>query len=204
MTERGHDVRLVVLDLETTGLDPSHNRILELAAVIVEHDLTIRKGDGIQHSYHAVIRPNHTPVEKLITDANARVFHEESGLLAEIRNPLRASSLVATVSEVEGEVIAWLQANDFAPGTAMLAGNSVHFDRTFIQRWMPDLDLFLHYRMVDVSAMREAYRRWVDPEFPKKWKERWGPPAHRAMSDIENSINELRFFESSMMMGRMP
>lgn len=198
MKERPHDDRLVLLDLETTGIDAASNRILEVAAMIVSVDL-----QPIAQA-HAVIRPNTSKLEELFPDPSIWEMHEATGLLAEIRNPLRADCRVQSLSEAEGDLIDWLVGHGFGPRTAVLAGNSVHFDRTFIIRWMPDLDRFLHYRMVDVSAMREAYRRWIDPEFPTKWKERWGSAKHRASEDIINSLNELRFFRSAMGVGSWP
>lgn len=203
MTKRGHDERIVILDLETSGLNPEVDRVLEVGAIVVERDLSVRIVDGVPHAFQYVVR-QHAPLIQFAT-REAYDMHVASGLAEDLKGPTWCDFPVRWLGEVEDDLIGWLQAtHGFLPGTAVIAGNSIHQDRAFIRRWMPDLDKFLHYRMIDCSAMREAYRRWVDPDFPENWKRRWGEARHRTIPDCENSLNELRFFRSATIPAAMP
>lgn len=168
---------LVWIDLEMTGLDPDRDRILEIAVVLSDGQLEV-----VEEGPDLVL---HQPDEVLATmdEWNTR-HHGDSGLTAAVR----ASAL--DVSAAEEEVLGWLRAR-CEPGTAPLAGNSIHQDRAFLRRWMPRLEAFVHYRNVDVSTLKELLRRWQPAALA-------GAPtkagAHRALDDIRESILELAHY----------
>jgi oligoribonuclease len=179
---------LVWMDLEMTGLDPQRERIIELAVLITDGDLTL-----IAEGPELVI---HQPDEVLaaMDDWNTR-HHNASGLVAKVR----ASTV--TEAEAEAAVVGFINAHVPPREKPPLSGNSIHQDRRFIRRYLPALDARLHYRMVDVSTIKELGRRW----YPEVHARR--PPkneSHRALDDIRESINELRFYREHMFRPRGP
>jgi oligoribonuclease len=176
----GSDV-LVWLDMEMTGLDPNKERIIELAAIITDGQLA-ELGAGPD----VVI---HQPDEVLAAmDDWNRKHHTASGLVE------RVKASTVTDGEAEDQLLAFVQAHVPSPkDRPVLAGNSIHQDRRFIRRYMPRLDARLHYRMVDVSTIKELARRWFPQVIAKQ------PPkkdTHRALDDIRESIEELRFYRA--------
>jgi len=169
---------LVWIDCEMTGLDLGSDRLIEIAALVTDADLNVL-GDGVD----VVIHADDAALNGMV-DVVARM-HRSSGLTEEVR----ASTIdVATAEELVLDYI-----REFVPQakTAPLAGNSIATDRGFLARDMPALDDYLHYRMIDVSSIKELCRRW----YPKIY---FGQPekglAHRALADIEESIHELRYY----------
>jgi len=169
---------LVWIDCEMTGLDLGSDRLIEIAALVTDADLNVL-GDGVD----VVIHADDAALNGMV-DVVARM-HRSSGLTEEVR----ASTIdVATAEELVLDYI-----REFVPQakTAPLAGNSIATDRGFLARDMPALDDYLHYRMIDVSSIKELCRRW----YPKIY---FGQPekglAHRALADIEESIRELRYY----------
>jgi len=161
-----------------TGLDLGSDRLIEIAALVTDADLNVL-GDGVD----VVIHTDDAALNGMV-DVVARM-HRSSGLTEEVR----ASTIdVATAEELVLDYI-----REFVPQakTAPLAGNSIATDRGFLARDMPALDDYLHYRMIDVSSIKELCRRW----YPKIY---YGQPekglAHRALADIEESIRELRYY----------
>jgi len=168
--------RLVWVDLEMTGLDPDKCTIVEIATIVTDQDLgVIAEGPSL------VIRP---PDEALATMSDfVRELHRRSGLLDRIQ----ASTV--TLADAERETMAFLERN-VEKGTSPLCGNSVWKDRQFLERYMPDVMAFLHYRIIDVSTVKELVRRWYPPPFhPPKKRE-----VHRALDDIRESIAELSWY----------
>jgi oligoribonuclease len=169
---------LVWMDLEMTGLDPEKERIIEVAIIVTAGDLTI-----VAEGPDLVI---HQPEEILAAmDDWNRTHHGQSGLTDRVR----ASTV--TDATAERDILSFLDAHVPTTSRPVLAGNSIHQDRRFIRRYFPTLDRRLHYRMVDVSTVKELARRW----YPGIMEAR---PAknetHRALDDVRESIEELRFY----------
>jgi oligoribonuclease len=174
--------RLVWIDCEMTGLDASSDVLLEVACLVTDSDLNI-VGEGIDLVLAA-------PDELL--DAMVPVVHEmhaASGLTEAVR----ASTL--TVEDAERQVLDHLRA--LAPDSrrAPLCGNSIATDRSFLARYMPKLDGHLHYRMIDVSSVKELARRWYPRAYYSAPVKRGG---HRALADIRESIEELRYYRKAV------
>jgi oligoribonuclease len=170
---------LVWIDMEMSGLDPSTCRILEIATIITDGRLEIlaEGPDLVVHQPDAVLDA---------MDEWCTRHHGESGLTAQVR----ASSV--SEAEAEHQTLEFL-ARSTQAGASPLCGNSVHQDRRFIARYMPNLDAFLHYRLVDVSTLKELQRRWY-PELKAPPKHE----THRALDDIRESIEELRFYRAAL------
>ena len=173
--------RIVWADLEMTGLVPERERIIEIAMLITDGELNV-----VAEGPNLVV---HQPEERLaaMDDWNTK-HHGQSGLTARVRE--------STVSEADAEaqVLAFLQAH-CDPRSAPLAGNSIHQDRRFIALYMPSVDSFLHYRMIDVSTVKELAQRWFPEDYSKRPPKRG---SHRAIDDILESIEELRYYRSSV------
>lgn len=170
--------RLVWIDCEMTGLDLKNDALIEIAALVTDADLNVL-GEGVDLVIHAddEALANMPPV--------VVQMHTASGLT----DAVRASTV--TLAEAEKQVLAYVKEFAPQPGSALLAGNSIATDRGFISRDMPALDGHLHYRMIDVSTVKELCRRW----FPAIYSSQ--PPkgmAHRALADIRESITELAYY----------
>jgi oligoribonuclease len=165
---------LVWIDLEMTGLDPVENVIIEIATIVTDADLeVVAEGPVI-----AVSQPE-TELAKM-DDWNQR-HHGASGLVDRVR-----ASTVDT-AEAERRTLAFLREH-VAENASPLCGNSVHQDRRFLDRYMPGLEAFLHYRIVDVSTVKELARRWRPAALEGFAK----TGSHQALEDIRESIAELR------------
>lgn len=173
--------RLVWIDCEMTGLDLQRDALIEVAALVTDFELNVL-GDGVD----LVIRP---PAEALaqINDV-VRQMHTESGLL----DLLQAG---CTLEDAEAQVLDYLNAYIDEGSRPPLAGNTVATDRAFLARDMAKLDALLHYRIVDVSSIKELVRRW----YPRVY---FASPAkagnHRALADIRESIEELRYYRAAV------
>ena len=172
---------IVWVDCEMTGLDVKIDELCEIAVVITDEELN-EVDEGLQ----IVIKPS----EAALTNMGDFVtqMHTESGLLAELSNGV-------SVAEAEEKVLSYLSVH-LASKQAPLAGNSIGTDRMFLNKYMPKLDGFLHYRNIDVSSIKELTRRWyprVYFQLPKK------NGNHRALADIRESIKELRYYRSTVL-----
>src|SRR5688572_2057225 len=177
----GSDV-LVWLDMEMSGLDPTKERIIEIATILTDGNLTeIAVGpDLVIHQDDAVLAA---------MDEWNRTHHKASGLTE------RVKTSTVTDGDAEAQTLAFLSQHVGAKDRPVLAGNSIHQDRRFIRRYMPKLDLRLHYRMVDVSTIKELARRWF-PQVIAKQKAK--KETHRALDDIRESIDELRYYKQHL------
>lgn len=163
-----------------TGLSLDSDALIEIAVLVTDAELTVL-GDGVD----VVIAT--TPEKLTAMRDEVRTMHTESGLLEKIPQGV-------SLSTAEDRVLEYLQAHTVA-GKSPLAGNSVGMDRNFIARDMPRLNEYLHYRTIDVSSIKELARRW----YPKVY---FGAPKktgnHRALGDIQDSIEELRYYRNSI------
>ena len=176
------DLPLVWIDLEMTGLDPEVDVILEIAVVVTDGSLeSIIEGPGLViHADDSALN-NMAPV--------VQEMHALSGLTDAVRKS------AATVAEAERLALEFVKGHIPDPGQAPLAGNSIHADRAFLRRHMPDLEAWFHYRNVDVSTIKELTRRW-NPDVLENAPEKGG--GHRALADILESINELKYYRETV------
>jgi oligoribonuclease len=167
---------LVWIDCEMTGLDPTHDTLLEIASIITNYDLEI-----IDRGPVLAIRATEARLEAM--DAWNRRTHKKSGLLDRVREE------GVSVAEAERLTLAFVKKYCYAR-SAPLCGNSIGQDKRFIAKYMPDLHEFLHYKVVDVSSIKLLASEWYAGKYeaPKKLER------HRALNDIEESIAELAYF----------
>ena len=169
---------LVWIDCEMTGLDLGSDKLIEIAVLVTDADLNIL-GDGVDVVIHADDAALSSMVD-VVTQ-----MHTRSGLIEEVRTS------TVDLATAEKLVLDYIRQHVKQAKTAPLAGNSIATDRGFIARDMPALDSFLHYRMIDVSSIKELCRRW----YPRIY---YGQPAkglaHRALADIHESIRELQYY----------
>ena len=169
------------IDCEMTGLDLGKDALVEIAVLVTDSELNILD-DGVDIVIHA---------EDAVLDTMpdiVREMHANSGLTPQVR----ASTV--TVAEAEARVLEYVRSHVPDARTAPLCGNSIATDRGFIARDMPLLDAHLHYRMIDVSSIKELCRRW----YPRIY---YAQPdkglTHRALADIKESIRELRYYRGT-------
>jgi oligoribonuclease len=174
--------RLVWMDLEMTGLDPDKDVIVEIAVLITDSDLE-PIGDGLDLVVHQ-------PADVLdgMEDV-VRDMHARSGLT----HAVLASTV--TLEAAAAQALALIREHVPVARTAPLCGNSIATDRTFLVKYMPEIDKHLHYRMIDVSSIKELARRW-HPKIYQKAPVKGG--GHRALADILESVEELRYYRSAM------
>jgi oligoribonuclease len=169
------------MDLEMTGLEPNEHVIVEIATLITDDDLTI-----IAEGPDLVLHATHEQLSRMGDFVTA--MHTKSGLLPQI-----ASSTI-TLAEAEKMTLDFLRTHVSEPRTVPLCGNSIGTDRRFLQEYMPDLEAFFHYRNVDVSTIKELARRW-NPDVVATLTDKTS--THRALEDIQESINELVHYRDS-------
>jgi oligoribonuclease len=173
---------LVWIDCEMTGLNPEIDCLVEVAVVITNSELEI-----LDAGLDLVIKPRAESWSQM--NDFVRQMHTQSGLVDDIENGIE-------LEEAEQLILDYIK--KFVPNEkeAPLAGNSIGTDRMFLNRYMPNLDKYLHYRNIDVSSIKELTRRWyprVYFQLPKK------DGGHRALADILESIQELRYYRETVM-----
>lgn len=173
---------LVWIDCEMTGLDLAKDSLIEVAALVTDPDLNVL-GEGVD----VVIHADDAALSGMFDVV--REMHDRSGLTEEVRTS------TVTVPDAEAMIMSYLLEHVPDPRTTPLCGNSIATDRGFIARDMPRLDAHLHYRMIDVSSVKELCRRW----YPRAY---YGQPAkglaHRALADIKESIRELDYYRRTV------
>jgi oligoribonuclease len=173
--------RLVWIDCEMTGLDLGRDALVEIACLVTDGELAMLD-DGI----NLVIKP---PAEALDQMQDVvREMHTRSGLLAELHAGI-------TLAEAQEQVLAYVRSHVTDLRKVPLCGNSIATDRSFLARDMPELDAFLHYRMVDVSSIKELARRWYPRAYFASPQKHGG---HRALADVRESIKELRYYREAV------
>jgi len=173
--------RLVWIDCEMTGLDLTRDALVEIACVVTDGELNALD-DGID----VIIKP---PAEALDTMPEVvREMHTASGLLDELPDGV-------TLAAAQEQVLAYVRQHVPESRKVPLCGNSIATDRSFLARDMPELDEFLHYRMVDVSSIKELARRWCPRTYFASPPKHGG---HRALADIIESIRELRYYREAI------
>jgi len=174
--------RLVWIDCEMTGLDVGSDLLIEVAALVTDGDLNVL-GDGVD----VVIGASAEDLARM-PDV-VREMHATSGLTEQV-----IASMV-TMREAEEHVLAYIKQWVPEAGKAPLCGNSIATDRGFLSRDMPELDGWLHYRMVDVSSVKELARRWYPRAYFASPKKGGG---HRALADIRESVLELAYYRQAV------
>jgi len=173
--------RLVWIDCEMTGLDLTNDALVEIACIVTDGEL-----NALDEGIDVLIKP---PPEALDTMQDVvREMHTTSGLLAELPNGL-------SLAEAQDLVLAYIRQYVPESRKVPLCGNSIATDRSFLARDMPELDDFLHYRMVDVSSIKELARRWYPRAYFASPEKHGG---HRALADIRESIRELRYYREAV------
>lgn len=168
---------LVWIDCEMTGLDPEKDALVEVAVIVTDAELN-PVDDGID----IVIKPPAAALKNM--NDFVREMHTSSGLLDDLEQG-------TSLEQAEQEVLEYLQDRVPDAGKALLAGNSIGTDKTFLAKYMPEVLAHLHYRLIDVSSVKELARRWYPRTFfhaPEKCG------GHRALADIRESILELRYY----------
>jgi len=173
--------RLVWIDCEMTGLDLARDALIEIACLVTDSNLAV-----LDEGLDLIIKPPAEAIDQM--EDVVRQMHTASGLLSELQAGV-------TLAEAQDQVLAYIRRYVREPRRVPLAGNSIATDRAFIARDMPELDAFLHYRMVDVSSIKELARRWYPRTYFASPPKRGG---HRALADITESIQELRYYRETI------
>ncbi|CUS08181.1 unnamed protein product [Tuber aestivum] len=188
MTSRTSIAPLVWIDCEMTGLDPSEDVILQICCYITDHKLNLLDKEG----YETVIHYEKEILDKM--DGWCQKTHSSTGLIA------RVLESTVTVAQATEELLAYIKKLVPEKGVAFLAGNSIHCDRDFLVRYYPSITEHLHYRIIDVSTVKEAVRMWCSKEVYG------GVPVkkllHEARMDILESIEELRYYKEAVFDGK--
>jgi oligoribonuclease len=172
---------LVWIDCEMTGLDLTADALIEVALLVTDAELNV-VGDGVD----VVIKPAQEALDQM--PQVVREMHTTSGLLDELPHGI-------TMAEAQDRLLAAVREFVPEPRKAPLCGNSIATDRGFIARDLPALDAHLHYRMVDVSSIKELARRWYPRVYFASPEKKGG---HRALADIRESIDELRYYREAL------
>jgi oligoribonuclease len=176
---QANELNMVWVDMEMSGLDPEINRILEIAVIVTDPDLnTLAVGPVM------VIHQPDSVLDAM--DAWNKGTHGKSGLIDKVK--------ASTTTEAHASAVLLDFLKGYAPAKKVpMCGNTVHQDRRFMARYMPELEGFFHYRNIDVSTIKELCRRW-NPAVMKGFEKK---SAHTALADIEESIEELRFYRAN-------
>ncbi len=178
-TTRKND-RLVWVDMEMSGLLPETDRILEIAMIVTDGDLNI-----VAEGPVLVIHQEDAVLDRM--DAWNKGTHGKSGLIDKVK------ASILTEVEVEAECLAFLKQH-VKSSISPMCGNTIHQDRRFMNRYMPKLEAYFHYRNIDVSTIKELCKRW-QPEIAKGFSKQ---QAHTALADIIESVEELRYYREKL------
>ena len=174
--------RLVWIDCEMTGLDLTKDQLVEIAVIVTDADLT-----ELDEGVSIIIRPDDLSILEGMDEVVVNM-HTDSGLLDLIPSGV-------SLAEAQEQVMAYVHQHVPEARKAPLAGSSVYVDRGFLARDMPELDAHLHYRLVDVSSVKEIARRWYPRAYFNSPEKKGN---HRALGDIRESIAELRYYRDAV------
>jgi oligoribonuclease len=180
---KAEEDRLVWIDLEMTGLDIERHVIVEIACLVTDSQLEI-VDDGID----IVVHQDASALAGM--DDFVRKMHTKSDLLTQIE----ASTI--DLATAGARVLEYIKGHVPSAGQAPLCGNSIGVDRRFLDRGLPEIDQYLHYRSIDVSSLKELCRRWYPEVYRNRPSKR---EAHRALDDIRESVAELRYYRETML-----
>lgn len=177
----GNSGNLIWIDMEMTGLDPEKERIIEIATIVTDSHLNIIVEGPVfaVHQSDALLNA---------MDGWNTKQHHSSGLVK------RVQESAVTEAEAEAATLAFLKEHAVA-GKSPMCGNSVHQDRRFLTRYMPNLERFFHYRLLDVSTIKELASRWAPQVYAGLQKD----SKHLALSDIRDSIEELKYYRQHLL-----
>jgi oligoribonuclease len=178
-TTRKND-RLVWVDMEMSGLLPETDRILEIAMIVTDGDLNI-----VAEGPVLVVHQEDAVLDRM--DTWNKGTHSKSGLIDKVK------ASILTEAEVEAECLAFLKQH-VKSSISPMCGNTIHQDRRFMNRYMPKLEAYFHYRNIDVSTIKELCKRW-QPEVAKGFSKQ---QAHTALADIIESVEELRYYREKL------
>jgi oligoribonuclease len=178
-TTRKND-RLVWVDMEMSGLLPETDRILEIAMIVTDGDLNI-----VAEGPVLVVHQEDAVLDRM--DTWNKGTHSKSGLIDKVK------ASILTEAEVEAECLAFLKQH-VKSSISPMCGNTIHQDRRFMNRYMPKLEAYFHYRNIDVSTIKELCKRW-QPEIAKGFSKQ---QAHTALADIIESVEELRYYREKL------
>jgi len=167
---------MVWMDLEMSGLDPKACAILEIASVITDKDLNI-----LEQGPNLVVHQPQSVMDGM--DDWNKEHHSKSGLIEAVKNSH------TTLEDAEKLTLEFVSKH-CSPKSSPLCGNTIYQDRRFLIEYMPRLEDYLHYRLVDVSSIKELVKRWYGPEFQAPHKKQ----KHKALDDIRETIEELKFY----------
>ena len=167
--------RLVWIDLEMTGLDPTLDRIIEIATIITDNNLTI-----VAQGPSLVIQCEEALLNSMSCEVSA--LHKKSGLIEKVKESK------ITLAQAQQQTVDFLK-KECNVGVSPLCGNSIWCDRAFLSRYMPEIPKLLHYRIIDVSSIKELVQRWYPDNSHARFEKK---ETHRALDDIKESIEELK------------
>ena len=180
------DTNLVWLDCEMTGLEPDHDRIIEIAVIVTDGWLS-RRIEG------PVLVVHQSEAQLDLMDAWNKGTHGKSGLIDKVR------ASTTTEAQAEAAILDFLRPY-VAAGASPMCGNSIGQDRRFLVRYMPRLEAFFHYRNLDVSTLKELAKRWR-PDVASSFKKQ---QAHTALADVHESIDELLHYRANFLRVDVP
>ena len=181
-----NEMNLIWVDMEMSGLNPDQDRILEVAMIVTDPEL-----NALAIAPVVVIHQPDSVLDAM--DSWNKGTHGKSGLIDKVK--------ASTVNEAQAtQIFLEFLKQYLPPGKIPMCGNTVHQDRRFMQRYMPELEAFFHYRNIDVSTVKELCRRW-NPQIMKGFEKRG---AHTALADIEESIDELRYYRNNWIQKTTP
>ncbi|MFT4147395.1 MAG: oligoribonuclease [Micrococcaceae bacterium] len=174
---------IVWMDCEMTGLNVEQDSLIEVSVLITDSELNIVDTKGLD----VVIKADKPAAVENMDDI-VTAMHTKSGLINEIKDGL-------DLDDAQKEVLSYIKKYISEPGIALLAGNSVGMDKAFLQKYMPEVIAYLHYRILDVSTIKELTRRWYPDVYNNAPEKAEG---HRALADIFESIQELKFYRNTI------